>query len=374
VKYNKAFKFRVYPNKIQESVIQKTFGCVRFVFNKILSKAKEIYESEHKHKIITPATLKPNFEFLKEVDSLALANAQLQVKKAFANFFEKRTKFPKFKSKKNSKKSYTTNNVLNKIKGTNEFRHSIRLESGKLKLPKLGLLNIKFHREIPKGHKIKAVTVSQEPNGAYYVSILTEFEAEIQPVEFDGNIVGLDFSMKELFVSSENQRADYPRFFRKFEDKLAKAQKVLSRRVKGSNNWHKQKQKVSVIHQKIKNCRKNFLHKISTNLIKTYDAISIEDLNMKGMSKALNFGKSVADNGWGMFVSMLQYKAIFSGKTIVKIDKWFPSSKTCSCCGAIKEDLKLSDRIYKCDCGFVIDRDLNASINIKNEGLRLLNV
>lgn len=301
MKYNKAYKYRIYPNKEQEELIHKTFGCTRFVFNKILGKAKEIYEVEKKNKIITPATLKKEFEFLKEVDSLALANAQLNVKTSFTNFFKKRAKFPKFKSKRNSRKSYTTNNVNN----------SIRIENNKLKLPKLGYIKIKLHRQIPEENKLKAVTISQEPNGAYYVSILTEFEAYIEPVALDNNIVGLDFSMKELFVSSDNQRADYPRFFRKLESKLAKEQRILSRRKKGSNNWYKQKKKVSSIHQKIKNSRKDFLHKLSSELIEKYNAISIEDLNMKGMSQALKFGKSVADNGWGMFVSMLQYKAIF---------------------------------------------------------------
>lgn len=364
MKYNKAYKYRIYPDNLQEELIHKTFGCTRFVFNQILAKAKEIYEVEKKNKIITPATLKKEFEFLKEVDSLALANAQLNVKKAFTNFFQKRAKFPKFKSKKNNRKSYTTNNVNN----------SIRLEKGKLKIPKLGFLKIKLHRLISEEYIIKSVTLSQEPNGAYYVSILTEFEAEIKPISVNNNIVGLDFSMKELFVSSDNQRADYPRFFRILESKLAKAQRVLSRRKKGSNNWYKQKKKVASIHQKVKNCRKDFLHKLSTELIEKYNAVSIEDLNMKGMSQALKFGKSVSDNGWGIFTTMLQYKALFSGKTIVKIDKFFPSSKRCSCCGAIKSDLTLSDRVFKCDCGYIIDRDYNASINIKNEGLAILSV
>jgi putative transposase len=364
MKYNKAFKYRVYPNNQQEKLIHKTFGCARFVYNQILGKAKEIYEIEKKNKIITPATLKKEFEFLKEVDSLALANAQLNVRTSFTNFFKKRAKFPKFKSKKNSRKSYTTNNVNN----------SIRVENKKLKLPKLGLVKIKLHRPISENYKIKAVTLSQEPNGAYYVSILTEFEADIKPVPVDKNIVGLDFSMKELFVSSDNQRADYPRFFRKLESKLAKEQRVLSRRKRGSNNWYKQKKKVASVHQKVKNCRKDFLHKLSTELIENYNAISIEDLNMQGMSKALNFGKSVSDNGWGLFTSMLKYKATFAGKTIVKIDKWFPSSKACSCCGEVKVDLKLSDRIFNCSCGYIADRDYNASINIKNEGLAILGV
>ena len=179
--------------------------------------------------------------------------------------------------------------------------------------------------------------------------------------------------MSELFVSSDNQRADYPRFFRKLEAKLVKAQRELSRKVKFSHNWNKAKLKVAKIHNLIKNSRKDFLHKLSHELVIKYNAIILEDLNMKGMSQALNFGKSVADNGWGMFVAMLQYKSIFLGKQVVKIDKWFPSSKTCSFCGSVKSELALSERVYKCDeCNSEIDRDLNASINIREVGRDLL--
>lgn len=361
-KYNLAFRFRIYPNEVQTNLILQTFGCTRFVYNKILAKADEIYKLEGKSKIITPASLKTEFQFLKEVDSLALANAQMNVKTAFTNFFQKRTDFPKFKSKKTARKSYSTNSVNN----------SIRIEDNSIKLPKLGLVKIKLHRSIPQNYKIKSATISQEPNGAFYVSILTEFEKDIKEVPSDNNIVGLDFSMKELFVSSDNQRADYPRFFRKLETKLAKAQRELSRKVKFSSNWNKAKLKVAKIHQSIKNSRKDFLHKLSKELVTKYNAIIIEDLNMKGMSGALNFGKSVADNGWGMFTTMLQYKAMFLGKQVIKIDKWFPSSKTCSCCGNIKDSLSLGERVYNCECGHTMDRDLNASINIREVGRTLL--
>ena len=361
-KYNLAFRFRIYPNEVQTNLILQTFGCTRFVYNKILAKADEIYKLEGKSKIITPASLKTEFQFLKEVDSLALANAQMNVKTAFANFFRTKKGFPKFKSKKTARKSYSTNSVNN----------SIRIEDNSIKLPKLGLVKIKLHRSIPQNYKIKSATISQEPNGAFYVSILTEFEKDIKEVPSDNNIVGLDFSMKELFVSSDNQRADYPRFFRKLETKLAKAQRELSRKVKFSSNWNKAKLKVAKIHQSIKNSRKDFLHKLSKELVTKYNAIIIEDLNMKGISGALNFGKSVADNGWGMFTTMLQYKAMFLGKQVIKIDKWFPSSKTCSCCGNIKDSLSLGERVYNCECGHTMDRDLNASINIREVGRTLL--
>ena len=243
-----------------------------------------------------------------------------------------------------------------------------------MKFPKLGFLKVKFHREIPSEYKILSATVSQEPTGAYFVSIITEFEKEIIQVPSNNNIVGLDFSMKELFVSSENQRADYPRFFRLLESKLVKEQRNLSKKVKFSSNWYKQKTKVAKIHNQIKNSRLDFLHKLSTELVKKYNAIVIEDLNMKCMSQALNFGKSVSDNGWGMFTTMLKYKTELSGKQLIKIDKYFPSSQLCSNCGYHNNETKnLRVGEWTCPiCGSIHDRDMNASINISNEGLRVL--
>ncbi|OQC43557.1 MAG: putative transposase [Bacteroidetes bacterium ADurb.Bin028] len=368
MKINKAFKFRIYPNQEQLKLINQTFGCVRFVYNHFLNQRNELYKAEKKSTTYVNQAkeltlLKQELTWLKEVDSVSLQSALRNLDTAFKNFFSKRAKFPKFKSKKNNIKSYTAKNTNN----------SIRVEDNMLKFPKLGFLKVKFHREIPSEYKILSATVSQEPTGAYFVSIITEFEKEIVQVPSNNNIIGLDFSMKELFVSSENQRADYPRFFRLLESKLIKEQKSLSKKVKFSSNWYKQKTKVAKIHNKIKNSRIDFLHKLSTKLVLKYNAISIEDLNMKGMSQALNFGKSVSDNGWGMFSTMLKYKTELAGKQLIKVDKFFPSSKTCSVCGCIKHDLKLSDRTYICDdCGTSIDRDLNASINIKTFGAALL--
>lgn len=367
MKINKAFKFRIYPTKEQLTLIHKTFGCVRFTYNYFLNKRIELYKNEEKstsyvNQAKELTSLKKDLTWLKEVDSVSLQSALRNLDTAFKNFFQKRTKYPKFKSKKNNTKSYTTKNTNN----------SIRIEGNMFKFPKLGLLKTKFHREIPSNCKILSATISQVPTGAYFVSITTEFEKEIVQVPNNDNIVGLDFSMKELFVSSESQRADYPRFFRLLESKLVKAQRKLSRMIKFSNNWYKQKTKIAKIHYKIKNSRLDFLHKLSTELVKKYNAIAIEDLNMKDMSQALHFGKSVSDNGWGMFTTMLKYKSELLGKQLVKIDKFYPSSKTCSSCGAVKHDLKLSDRVYTCECGNKVDRDLNASINIKNQGKLLL--
>ncbi len=304
--------------------------------------------------------MKKELIWLKEVDSVSLQSALRNLDTAFKNFLQKRAKYPKFKSKRNNIKSYTTKNTNN----------SIRIEGNMLKFHKLGLLKAKFHRQIPQNHKILSATISQVPTGAYFVSIITEFEKEIVQVPSNNNIVGLDFPMKEFFVSSENKRADYPRFFPMLESKLVKTQRKLSRMVKFSNNWYKQKTKVAKIHYKIKNSRLDFLHKLSSQLVNKYKTISIEDLNMKGMSQGLKFGKSVSDNGWGMFTTMLKYKTELTGKQLVKIDKFYPSSKTCSLCSTVKQDLKLSDRVYTCQ--YSIDRDLNASINIKNQGKLLL--
>jgi putative transposase len=193
----------------------------------------------------------------------------------------------------------------------------------------------------------------------------------ILPVE-PKNVVGLDFSMKELYVSSDEVFANYPRFYRQALEKLAREQRKLSRRKEGGTNRNKQRVKVARLHEHIANQRSDFLHKQSRQIANAYDVVCIEDLNMKGMSQALNFGKSVADNGWGMFQNMLSYKLSDQGKQLIKIDKFFPSSKTCSCCGRIKDELGLTERVYRCKCGLTLDRDVNAAINIKQEGLRTL--
>ncbi|WP_018395765.1 RNA-guided endonuclease TnpB family protein [Bacillus sp. 37MA] len=365
-KHNKAYKFRLYPTEEQAYLMRKTFGCVRFVYNKMLAERKEMYEKYKdnkeelkKQKLPTPAKYKAEFEWLKEVDSLALANAQLNLQTAYKNFFSRQNDFPAFKCKKD-RKSYTTNRV----------NGNIMLFNGHIKLPKLKMVRIKQHREIPQDHIIKSCTISMTPTGKYYVSILTEYEKEIVQKEVE-TVVGLDFAMVELYVSSEDEKANYPRFYRQMLDQLAKAQRVLARRVKGSQRWNKQRIHVAKWHEKVANLRKNFLHHKSKELATNFDVVAIEDLNMKGMSQALNFGKSVADNGWGMFTTFLAYKLQEQGKQLVKIDKWFPSTKTCSNCGNTK-DIPMSERTYECSCGLKIGRDHNSAINIKNEAIRLL--
>lgn len=359
---NKAYKFRLYPTKEQEIMLSKTFGCVRFIYNKMLGDKIAYYEQTKEKLSNTPAQYKEEFEWLREVDSLALANAQMNLQTAYNNFFRSpKVGFPKFKSKHKNHNSYTTNNQ----------KGSVRIENNKLKLPKIGFARLKQHRRIPEDYQLKSVTVSKTPTGKYYASILFEYEQKITPIK-PQSIVGLDFSMKELFVSSDGELANYPRYYRQSLKKLAKEQRKLSKCQRGSNNRNKQRLIVAKLHEKTTNQRKDFLHKLSRKIINSYDAVCIEDLNMKGMAQVLNFGKSVSDNGWGMFTGYLHYKLTECGKQLVKIDKWFPSSKTCSCCGAVKSELSLSERTYSCECGFVCDRDINAAINIRNQGQSLI--
>ncbi len=369
---NKAYKFRLCPNKEQEILINKTFGCVRFVYNKMLAERKEIYEQYknnkeelRKHKLPTPAKYKTEFEWLKEVDSLALANAQMNLQTAYNNFFrDKKIGFPKFKSKKKDKYSYTTNNINN----------SIRIEDNKIKLPKIGFINVKLHRQILDRQLIKSCTISKSPTGKYYISILVEFEQQIKQKEINlNNVLGLDYSQYELYVDSLDTIANYPKYYYKILEKLKKEQRKLSKCQKGSNNRNKQRIKVAKLHEKITNQRKDFLHKKSKKLADNYDAIIIEDLNMQTMSQCLKLGKGISDNAWGIFTTILKYKLKDKGKQLIKIDKWFPSSKKCNECGEINNELQLSDRKWVCkSCGSIIDRDYNAAKNIRDEGLKLL--
>ena len=249
---------------------------------------------------------------------------------------------------------------------------NIELAGRFLKLPKLGKVKIKQHRQIPSGYKLKSVTVSQSPTGKYFASILYEYVAEIKQVK-PSSAIGLDFSMPELYVDSNGDSPKYPRFYRRMQAKLAKEQRKLSKRMKGGKNREKQRFKVAKLHERVANQRKDFLHKQSRQIAKAYDAVCIEDLNMKAMAKSLNFGKSVSDNGWGMFTRILEYKLKEQGKHLIKIGKWFPSSKLCGGCGHINNELELKHRDWICpNCKMHHFRDVNAACNIRKEGMRLL--
>ena len=359
---NKAFKFLLRPTADQRELLAKTFGCCRFIYNRMLADKIAYYEATGKMLNCYPSQYKQEYPWLREVDSLALVGSYNALQAAYRNFFrDKSIGFPKFKSRHRGHNSYTTNLI----------NGNISLAEGYLKLPKLGKVSVKQHRQIPSGYRLKSVTVSLTPAGKYYAAILYEYDAEILPVQ-PAIVTGLDYSMSELYVGSDGSKPEYPKPYRRMQEKLAKAQRKLSRRQKDGRNREKQRKKVAILHERIANQRRDFLHKQSRQIANAYDAVCIEDLNMREMAQALNFGKSVADNGWGMFTQFLEYKLQEQGKRLIRIGKWFPSSKTCSMCGRVKEELSLSERIYHCDCGFVCDRDVNAAINIRNEGLRIL--
>ena len=361
---NKAYKFRIYPNTEQQIILAKTFGCVRFIYNQMLSDKINHYEETKQKLNNTPAQYKSKFPWLKEVDSLALANAQMNLQTAYNNFF-RNTKigFPKFKSKKSNRRSYTTNCV----------NGNISIDNGFLKLPKVGLVKLKQHRLILSNYKLKSVTISQTPSGKYYASVLFEYENQIQEQELH-DFLGLDFSMHGLYKDSNGNEPAYPRYYRQAEERLKREQRKLSLMQKDSKNRSKQRIKVANLHEKVANQRKDFLHKQSRQIANAYDCVCIENLDMKAMSQSLNFGKSVADDGWGMFVTFLKYKLEETGKRLVKVNKFFASSQICNVCGYKNTATKnLSIRAWDCpECGAHHDRDINAAINIRNEGMRLV--
>ena len=362
---NKAFKYRAYPDAQQRELFAKTVGCARFVYNHLLADRIAYYEKTGKMLNNTPAEYKEAFPFLREVDSLALCNAQMQLQTAYKNFFrDKSIGFPNFRSKKSSRKAYTTNRI----------NGNIAIIENKLKLPKMGLIRVKFHRQIPDSYKIKSVTFSKNPSGKYYVSILTEYQIDTPERTLDvSKAIGLDYSSPHFYVDSQGVEADMPHFFRLAQQHLAREQRKLSRMAKGSSNYQKQKMRVALAHEKVRNQRKDWQHKKSRELAEKWDIICVEDINYKGMSASLHLGKATMDNGFGQFRAFLSYKMEEQGKKLITIDKWFPSSKMCRHCGYVNAGLALSDRIWVCpSCGKLILRDENAAINIRNAGIALI--
>lgn len=354
----KAYKYRIYPTQEQAELINKTIGCARFVYNALLADAKKQYEETGKSKIKTPASLKSEYEWLKEVDSLALCNSQLHIQTAYKNFFNKTAKFPEFHSKHKGKQTYTTNSV----------HGTIRIEKGKLKLPKLGLVKIVLHR-FCKG-KIKSVTVTRTPTNKYFVSILTEQIPEITEKDISQEkVLGIDMSYKELAVYSDGTKAKYPMYYRKAQRKLAHVQRNFSRTQKGSKRHEKARLRVARVYEKISNQRKDFLDKESARIAEAYDVVVIEKLNMRSMANhGMRNGKTVNDIGFGMFKEMLRYKLSNNLGQLIEADKFYPSSQLCSKCGFKNIAVKnLSVREWACpECGTRHDRDINAAINLKN--------
>lgn len=364
-KINRTYRFRLYPNEGQIELPARHFGCVRFVFNYFLNQRKEQYRLTGKSdnyyaqaKTLTALKKEEATAWLKEVNSQTLQFAVRSLEVAYTNFFQKRAKFPNFKSKR-SKNSFTVPQFAS-------------IAGDRLFMPKFKEgIKCRVHREI-KG-KIGKVTISKTKSGKYFVSVFTE-EEYITLLEKTGKSVGVDMGIKDLFVTSEGEAFKNNRYARRYERKLAKAQQHLSRKKKGSRGFENQRLKVARLHEKIANCRADYLHKCSIFLVRRYDTICIEDLNVKGMKKNHPLAKFISDASWGSFVSMLTYKAEWNDKKVVKVDRYFPSSQTCNICGYVNKKTKdLSVREWECPfCHTYHNRDVNAAINILRFGLNYI--
>ena len=362
---NKSYNFRLYPSKSQENLLAQHFGCCRFVYNHFLRQRIDFYtENKGKEKqslnyydtalTLTHLKSQPEFAWLKEVNSQSLQQSLRRLDVAYNNFFNKRADFPNFKSKHN-KQSFLV-----------PQRFTIDSEKGLLSIPKFESMKITLHREIEG--TMKGITISKNPSGKYFASILCEIEKTIKPKK-RGKQIGIDLGIKSFLVTSDDETIDAPKFLRKSEDKLTRLQRLLSRKVKGSSRRDKARIKVTHIHEKISNQRTDFLHKLSHRLVSENQAIFAEDLHVKGIMANHCLSKSVADSGWSEFIRQVKYKSEWNGVHFGQIDRFFPSSKRCHSCGWINESLVLKDREWTCqDCGLVVERDFNAAQNILQFG------
>lgn len=349
-KVTKGYVFRIRPSISQKILIGKTFGCNRLMWNELLSDVKE-------NNTRTPKEIKQEYDFMYECDSQSFTTTWKHLQQAIKNKKNGSHHFPRFKSKHDNIQSYTTHTTNN----------NIRIEGKYIKLPKVGYVRLVQHRELPFGSIIKAATIKKEA-GYYYVVLRVEYFQENIVLSDFIKVIGLDYSLSHLYVDNEGKTPGYPRYYKQTMDKLAKEQRILSKKIKGSNHYNKQRLKVQRIHKKISNQRKDFLHKASREIVNKYDLICIENLDLKGMSKTKHFSKSIFDTSYHIFTTFLQYKTKDEGKSFIKINKYYPSSKTCSVCGNI-QDIPLSQRVYTCTCGNKMDRDHNAAINIATQGL-----
>lgn len=372
----RAIKYRIHPTDEQRELLHQTFGCVRKVYNDALSMQIGLHEAgmqtfgKNTLNTYCNRVWKKEFPFFAEVDKFALTNSLHALCAAYTNFFEGRTRYPRHKSKHDSEQSYTTNFTNGNIAVI-----SLKGEPGYVKLPKVGKVAASIHRMPKEDWQLKGATVSTQGKGKYYVSVLFQLpdtSVKAAPLPTEETTLGLDYSSPKFYVDSNGEEAGITHWYRKSEEALAKEQRKLSHCKRGSNRYQKQKAKVDKLSKKAANQRRDFCHKLSRKIANSYDAVCVEDLDLRTMAQSLHFGKAVADNGFGMFRTFLQYKLQEQGKYYIVVDKWFPSSKTCRHCGNRKPDLQLGEMTWVCPCcGVVIDRDLNAAINIRDEGLRI---
>ena len=360
----KACKYRIYPTQEQSILLAKSFGCVRWFYNFALNLTSETYKATGKglsrNDIISLLpSLKKEYEWLTEPPSQCLQQVALDLSSGFLNFFEKRAKYPNFK-KKGQKQSI-------------RFPQGIKLDGDYLTLPKLGKVYCKVSRLLEG--KLKSVTVSLNPSGEYYAACLYD-DGKDKPVSSSkGKAIGVDMGINHYAITSDGTKHGNPKYYRKYEVKLAKRQKQLSRKQKGSRNRNKARIKVAKVHEKITRCREDFLHKLSRKLVDENQVIVVENLAVKNMVRNHKLATSIANLGWGQFCTMLKYKAEWKGKIYIEVERFFPSSKTCNHCLHRTSEMPLDIRLWQCPkCGTLHDRDINAAKNIRDEGLRMLEV